>query len=195
VIELEVSDAKQRVLDVAEELFMQRGYAAITLRDIAEALDLRQASLYYHFPGGKEQLFMAVVTRALERHQAGMTAAIDQAEPHLPAQLRAVAAWFASQPPMHLMSLMHNDLPALSQEQATHLEQITYQALFTPLRTIFQAAQARGEIRPVHPDFLTGCVLALLEGLNSAEQRRNAPPRTVMVDEIIHILLDGLHFR
>lgn len=195
MIELEVSDAKQRVLDVAEELFMQRGYAAITLRDIAEALDLRQASLYYHFPDGKEQLFMAVVTRALERHQVGLETAIHQAEAQLPAQLRAVAAWFASQPPMHLMSLMHSDLPALSPEQAALLEQSTYQALFTPLRAIFLAAQQRGEIRPVHPDLLTGCVLALFDGLNFAEHRRNAPPRAVMVDEIIHILLDGLHFR
>lgn len=195
MIELEVSDAKQRVLDVAEELFMQRGYAAITLRDIAEALEIRQASLYYHFPGGKEQLFMAVATRAFERHQAGMEAAIDQAEPQLPAQLHAVADWFASQPPMHLMSMMHTDLPALSPEQAEQLEQIVYQALFTPLLRIFLAAQQRGEIRSVNPGLLAGCVLALLDSLNFAQQRRNAPPRKVMVDEIIRILLDGIHFR
>jgi hypothetical protein len=31
------SDAKHRVLEMAERLFMDKGYAAITLRDIAEA--------------------------------------------------------------------------------------------------------------------------------------------------------------
>ncbi|MDI9546051.1 MAG: helix-turn-helix domain-containing protein, partial [Chloroflexota bacterium] len=35
------------MLDAAEEMFMEHGYAAITLRDLAERLDIRQASLYY----------------------------------------------------------------------------------------------------------------------------------------------------
>ncbi len=195
MIELELSDAKQRVIDVAEQLFMQRGYAAITLRDIADALEMRQASLYYHFPEGKEQLFMAVAGRVFERHQAGMQKAIAQSENNLRAQLQAVAAWFASQPPMHLMGMMHADMPALSKAQGEQLTQIAYQALFTPLRSMFLTAQARGEIRPMHPDLLVGCVLALLDGLNFGQQRNNAPPRAVMVDEIISILLDGLRFR
>jgi AcrR family transcriptional regulator len=57
VNETEVRDSTQRVLDVAEGLFIDRGYHAITLRDIADELGIKQASLYYHFPGGKEELF------------------------------------------------------------------------------------------------------------------------------------------
>jgi len=59
------SDASARVLDAAEQLFIQHGYAAVTLRTIADALGMRQASLYYHFPEGKEQLFVAMATRSL----------------------------------------------------------------------------------------------------------------------------------
>ena len=55
--EHEVRDSTQRVLDVAERLFMDRGYSAITLRDIADELGMKQASLYYHFPGGKGATF------------------------------------------------------------------------------------------------------------------------------------------
>ena len=71
-MELEVKDSTQRVLDVAEVLFMDRGYNAITLRDIADELGIKQASLYYHFPAGKEQLFMAMAERLFERHQRGI---------------------------------------------------------------------------------------------------------------------------
>ena len=63
VPELEVKDSAQRVLDVAEALFMDRGYNAITLRDIADELGIKQASLYSHFPGGTEQLFMSMSER------------------------------------------------------------------------------------------------------------------------------------
>lgn len=40
---------KQRILDAATELFHQRSYAEITLYDVADAIDLKQGHVYYHF--------------------------------------------------------------------------------------------------------------------------------------------------
>lgn len=194
-IELMPSDARQRVLDVAEELFMTRGYNSITLRDIADALDIRQASLYYHFPEGKEQLFVAVATRAFERHRHGMEAAIVNTPQEVHAGLHAVADWFASQPPLNLTGMMYADIPALSQAQRLHLERVAYEAMFTPLRELFLAAQRRGEIRQVVPDLLAGTFLTLLDGLNHAVRQKGAPPRAIMATEIITIILDGLRPR
>ncbi|MCL4859725.1 MAG: TetR/AcrR family transcriptional regulator [Caldilineaceae bacterium] len=191
----DLSDAKQRVLDVAERLFMQRGYAAITLRDIADALNMRQASLYYHFPEGKEQLFVAVATLVFERHQAGMQRAIDTAEADLASRMHALAGWFASQPPLNLLGMTHADFPALSESNAHTLAQIGYRALFTPLRNLFLAAQDRGEIRTIHPDLLAGCFLALIDSASVIRQQPTVPPRHSMVDEMILVLLEGLYPR
>ena len=82
-MEIEVKDSTQRILDVAEALFMDRGYSAITLRDIADELGIKQASLYYHFPEGKEQIFVAMAERLFERHREGLEAAL-QDSGHLP---------------------------------------------------------------------------------------------------------------
>lgn len=189
------SDARQRVLDVAEDLFMRQGYHSITLRDVAEALEMRQASLYYHFPEGKEQLFVAVATRSFERHRLGMEAAIAGAPTDVRAQLDAIAGWFTSQPPLNLMGMMHADMPALTPAQRQHLSRVAYDDMFTPLRHLFLAAQARGEIRPVLPDLLAGSFLTLLDGLNHALRQEGAPPRAILVAEIITILLDGIRLR
>lgn len=194
-IELMPSDARQRVLDVAEKLFITRGYNSVTLRDIADALDIRQASLYYHFPEGKEQLFVAVATRTFERHRHGMEVAIANAQQDVRAGLDAVAGWFASQPPLNLMGMMYADMPALSQTQRLHLGRVAYEAMFTPLRTLFLAAQKRGEIRQIVPDLLAGSFLTLLDGLNHAVHQEGAPPREVMAAEIITIMLDGIRPR
>lgn len=42
---------KAQILDVAARLFTDQGYAATSTRDIADAVGIRQASLYYHFAG------------------------------------------------------------------------------------------------------------------------------------------------
>ncbi len=54
----------ERILDVAEELFAERGYAGTTLRDVASRVGLRIPSLYNHFPG-KEALYVAVLQRGV----------------------------------------------------------------------------------------------------------------------------------
>lgn len=191
-LELMPSDARQRVLDVAEELFMTRGYNSITLRDIADALEMRQASLYYHFPEGKEQLFVAVATRTFERHRQGMEHAIANATADVQAQLQAVSAWFASQPPLNLIGMMYADMPALSETMRLQLGRTAYTSMFTPLRELFFAAQQRGEIRQVIPDLLAGSYLNLMDGLNYASGQEGAPSREVMANEIITMMLDGI---
>jgi AcrR family transcriptional regulator len=54
----------ERILDVAEELFAERGYAGTALRDVAERAGLRTPSLYNHF-ASKESLYAAVLARGL----------------------------------------------------------------------------------------------------------------------------------
>ncbi|MEM6913572.1 MAG: TetR/AcrR family transcriptional regulator, partial [Pseudomonadota bacterium] len=53
------------LLDTAEELFAERGYFGVSVRDITERASLRNASVNYHF-ASKEKLFMAVIDRRIE---------------------------------------------------------------------------------------------------------------------------------
>lgn len=194
-MEIEVKDSTQRILDVAEALFMDRGYSAITLRDIADELGIKQASLYYHFPAGKEQIFVAMAERLFDRHRLGLEGALLAAQPDLRAQLRAVSDWFNSQPPVKILGMFHADIPALNSDHVRHLETMARDAMYLPLRRAFVAAQERGEIRATHPDLLAGSFLWLMDGLNYGQTRLGAPPRTVMADDLISILMDGLRPR
>lgn len=53
-----------RILDEAEALFAERGFAGTAVRDIAARAGLNPASLYNHFEG-KEALYEAVLERGL----------------------------------------------------------------------------------------------------------------------------------
>jgi AcrR family transcriptional regulator len=163
------------------------------MRDIAQALGMRQASLYYHAPDGKEQLFVDVARRSFQQHGQGLQAAIDEAGPDLEAQLLAAADWFASQPSMNLLGMMHADMPVLSQANADLLSEEAFRSLFQPLMQAFAAARARDEIRLLQPDLLAGVFLALMDGMAYAsESQPKAPPKKVMARIMVSILLDGL---
>ena len=41
---------RERIVDEALTLFSTKGYAGTTVRDIADAVGIRDASLYKHFP-------------------------------------------------------------------------------------------------------------------------------------------------
>ena len=61
----ETVDTKSRILDAAEELFMEHGFEATSLRLITTVAGVNLAAVNYHF-GSKEELFQAVLTRRLD---------------------------------------------------------------------------------------------------------------------------------
>ena len=62
---VETTDTKSKILDAAEELFMEYGFEATSLRLITTAASVNLAAVNYHF-GSKEELFQAVLTRRLD---------------------------------------------------------------------------------------------------------------------------------
>ncbi|MDQ7026865.1 MAG: helix-turn-helix domain-containing protein [Anaerolineae bacterium] len=51
---------KDLIVEVASELFLQQGYEATSIRQIADEVGVTEAALYYHFKEGKRQLLQAV---------------------------------------------------------------------------------------------------------------------------------------
>lgn len=56
--------SKRQILDCAARVFREKGYAAASLRDIAGAVGMRTASMYYHF-GSKDEIVAEVLNIAV----------------------------------------------------------------------------------------------------------------------------------
>ncbi|OXM57419.1 TetR family transcriptional regulator [Amycolatopsis thailandensis] len=61
------TDTRQRMLDSAAELFHQQGYHATGLNQLVAAVGAPKGSLYFHFPGGKEQLAAEAIRQSADR--------------------------------------------------------------------------------------------------------------------------------
>ncbi len=67
------SATSEQILDVAQELVQTRGYNAFSYADIAAALNLKKASLHYHF-ASKADLGLSLVTRYETRFRGALDA-------------------------------------------------------------------------------------------------------------------------
>lgn len=82
--------SREKILDVAEARFAQRGFAGVGLREVAEAAGLGKSSLFHHFPT-KAALYGAVLERVIERIDLRMRRALEAgSDPR--AQLSAAVA-------------------------------------------------------------------------------------------------------
>ena len=189
----EPSVARERVLDVAEALFAERGLARVTMREIADAAGMRQASLYHHAPGGKAQLYREVFERMIAHHRAGLERALAAADRHLRPRLRAVADWYVGQAPMNFLRMMTSDMPALGEAEAAALSGPAYAALMWPITEVFRDAMVAGEARELDPDLLAGSLLAILDAVAFAERRGYGEhDQRAMAHTMIDVLVDGL---
>lgn len=55
------SDTRSRILKAALRLFRQHGYHGVGLAEILALAQAPKGSMYHHFPGGKEEIGVAVV--------------------------------------------------------------------------------------------------------------------------------------
>jgi AcrR family transcriptional regulator len=80
-----VAQTELRILDAARDLFLERGYLATTLADVAERADVAARTVYVRF-GTKAAVFKRVVDVAL----VGDTAPVDLA--HRPGAVQSMSA-------------------------------------------------------------------------------------------------------
>lgn len=72
---VELTDTRAKIMDAAARLFVERGYAATSVRDIAAAIGVSNPSLYHHF-ASKGDLLEQLLAEPLARSQQAVQEAM-----------------------------------------------------------------------------------------------------------------------
>ena len=143
-----IRDGRARVLSAARTLFIEKGYLATSMQEIADAAGLRKASIYHHF-ADKEALFAAVVLAEFDTTWAELLKVIDQDRP-LAETLRTIAE---SQ-----LQLNGTDVGRLFQDFQKFVPETQHEEMHAKLQSmidanaaIFRRAIERGELMPIDP--------------------------------------------
>jgi AcrR family transcriptional regulator len=186
-------------MDVAETHLAGGGYLGVSLEEVARDVGVSKPALYYHFPQGKEELFVAIAHRALEHHREGLERAMAVHEAGAD-KLRAVARWLMSESNReHPMDELRDLARFVSEQHQIELAEGFFVSLYGPIHRAISSAVESGEFSENSPEFLTWALLSLLSGMlqaNNAPAGPALPEATQtangMADRTVDLFLSGV---
>lgn len=179
---------RTRILEEAARLFVDHGYNGISMREIAEAVGVSKAALYYHF-SDKEALFLAILTESLGRIEQVVQRAVS-AGPGVRAQLDALVRGILAEPSGQraIIRLAGHEITHLGPNARAEFG-LRYQAQFIgQVTALLGAGVVQGELRPIDPHTLTWLLLGMLYPFLG--QGGNAPLETI-VGALLDVFFDG----
>lgn len=148
---------RREIVEVAAQVFKQRGYRGTSISRIADEMGVDRASMYYYV-GSKEELFQEIVSEAVKLNLADAIALRDAQMP-APQKLRALVEGLMRSYAEHfpvLYVLIQENLAHVSPERSEWAEEMkkTNRSYEQIVIEIVEAGQAEGSIRATAPAWL-----------------------------------------
>jgi AcrR family transcriptional regulator len=182
---------RQQIEDAASALFRERGYAATSVRDIAQALDMQGGSLYAHV-ASKEDMLWSIVIRAADRFNAdvGPIAGSNRAPADkLKAMIRAHVAVVATSQKDAAVFLHEWRFLSQSRRDQIAERRDSYEALFR--QAIKDGIQAEA-FNPIDPRLAAMAILSSLNGIATWYRSDGSQPADAIADQYADLFLRGL---
>jgi TetR/AcrR family transcriptional regulator, cholesterol catabolism regulator len=177
----------QQILTAAKALFFAKGYKGVSMKEIADAVQVMPSALYYHFPKGKEELFTKMIqTLFVDEGVAGIDQALGTTQ-GLPERLTLLTSSLLALP-------IDEQFTMLLRDAREYIKDPENQRIILSLRDrikqqvmgLFQAARDAGEIRTDIPvTMLVSLYMGMLRESKSPQGSRQAA-------HLVTVLLDGI---
>ncbi|MFB9314675.1 TetR/AcrR family transcriptional regulator [Nocardioides plantarum] len=156
---------REEIVAAAARFFAEQGYHTVGMREIADAVGIKGASLYNHF-GSKEEILYAIalkMTRDPQEQHLPLLDAEGTPTERLASLIEAHVRNLADNRVEHLVSL--RELPALTPE---HLARVTdYRKYYQRrVRDVIAAGARAGELHVEDPSRAAIAVLDMLNGIS-----------------------------
>ena len=142
---IEHEETRNTILRVAQELFMEYGYRAVSTRQIADACGLTQPALYHHFTD-KQQLYAAMAREELAKTGAALER-ISRRHESVKDRLLQAARYLLSHSRHDHSQMLHDIRNELDEERRASLHQAFRAGIIQPLNAIFADGLRDGTLK------------------------------------------------
>lgn len=182
---------REQVLDAAARLFARNGYAATSVRQLADEAGFTKAGLYYHVRG-KEDLLEAICAESIEAILEEVEQAVaGSAEPaeQLAAVIGAHVGFFHERPErLTVLNLEMSRLSAPRRRKIVRLER-RYLAV---LRGVLARGMDAGALARLDPTVSAFMLLSMVNGLNAWYDPNGRVDGDELISHVQRIYLRGI---
>lgn len=182
---------KEEIIKVAAILFKQKGYNAVSMRDIAAKMDIKAASLYNHI-SGKQEILAAIILKVANEFTVGIETVIEQDNSAIQ-KLKSLIE-------LHIeITLNHSEALASLNNDWMHLEGKNLDTFIklrdgyeNHFRDIIKNGLAANELKPNHPEVILFSILSTLRTLYLWHEKRGKLDVNILKKDMVSILLKGI---
>lgn len=165
---------RRRILEVAGGIFFSRGFAKVTVDEIAAELGISKKTLYQHFDG-KDQLLQAVVRGMINSVAADVEAILGDDRRDFIDQLIGLMRLMTARV-SRLSKQFADDMQRHAPELWREVEQFRYTKVMANFGRLVRKGQAAGAIRrDVDPELLTVIFAATIQGVVNPQTLARLP--------------------
>ena len=188
---MKITSRKEEIIDVASQLFKEKGYSAVSVRDIALAMGMKAASLYNHIES-KQEILSSLILELARDFTSGMAGVLNTEisplqkiekiiELHIDITVNNSEALAAlNNDWMHLEGEDLDNFISMREEYEENFRKIIKQGIKT------------GEIQPRHPEVILFSMLSALRTLYLWYQKRGKLDVNVLKRDMLAVLLNGI---
>jgi TetR/AcrR family transcriptional regulator, cholesterol catabolism regulator len=188
---MKIIDRKTEIINVAAKLFKEKGYSAVTMRDIAQAMDIKAASLYNHIKSKQEILVLIIIeiaeefTTVINEIVTSDVSTIQKIEKviqlHIDITLRNADA----------LACLNNDWMHLTDDDLIYFIKMRndYEESF---REIIKTGITNGEIKNLNLEVIIFSTLSTLRTLYIWYGKKKTIKPEVLKATMIQVLLNGI---
>lgn len=182
---------KEEIVIVAAKLFKEKGYSAVSMRDIAQQMDIKAASLYNHIKGKQEILSSLILHVAREFTNSTQRITSEDSSP-----LQRLKKLIE----VHIdITLHHADAIAALNNDWMHLNgqdlldfiamRDQYEENF---RNIIKQGIQEQQIKAKEPEVILFSILSTLRTLYLWNEKRGKLEVNVLKKELVAVLISGI---
>ena len=188
---MKTTSRKEEIVTIASQLFKEKGYNAVSMRDIAQAMGIKAASLYNHI-NGKQEILSTLILKVAYEFTNGMNNVIAQEISPIQKIQQIIE--------LHIditvnysegLAALNNDWMHLENEDLTGFVKMRedYEENF---RRIIKQGIETGEIQPRHPEVILFSILSTLRTLYLWFQKRGKLDVNILKKDMVAVFLNGI---
>ena len=182
---------KEVIQEAAASLFRDKGYSATSMRDLAEAVNLKASSLYNHI-SSKEEILRDICNANARRFISGMEE-VEQSGESSTGQVRALLV-------LHIRAAMEDATSVTAfNDEWRHLNE-PFLSEFKSLRKdyeqrfkgILKAGIEAGEFRPMDPNVMLFTLFSSVRWLHDWFKPNKKLSAEAVESEVIQLIMGGI---